>query len=250
MNYNKDFIQSLGFEPPYIMTVGFYWYDEIHNRLEYWNDGCQGSRRPPTNTELNVGEIVQRLNNETRNLYTIPLNCIQEGESKLDVVNRLRNERGISLREAKDLIESNRPQYIQVIDTKRRLVLPNGYLATSVCLIPSSGKVLPESASNVLNLWNLTKIINIPDSDTWELVVDYPYQLSTSIRLVSNDDWTLYYNGSLPLILGRKSTKEPSFTGTKEQCIEVQTLVEESYKEGKELMNRRIKRIIEIIENG
>jgi hypothetical protein len=245
MNYNKDFIKSLGFEPPYIMSVGFYWYDEINDRLEYWNDDCQGSLHPPINTELNVGEVVQRLNNETRNLYSIPLNYSQPNESKLNVVDRLRNERGISLREAKDLVESNRPEYIEVIDTKGRLVLPNGYLATCVCLIPSSGKILPENASSVLNLWNLTKTIYISNEDTWELVIDYDYPFSTKIRLVSNDEWTLYYDGSLPLKLGRKSSKEPAFTGTKEQCIKVQTLIEESYKEGKELMNKRIKEIIE-----
>lgn len=243
MNYNKEFIQSLGFEPPYIMTVGFYWYDEVHGTLQYWNDGSQGSLRPPTNTELNVSEIIQRLNNETRDLYTLPSDYLQPDESKLDAVNRLRNERGISLREAKDLVEGNRSEYIHVFDTKGRLVLPSGYLATSACLIPSTGMVLPEKASYVLNL-KPSKTIFITEEDTWELVIDYEYLFSTNIRLVSDDEWTLFYDGSLSLKLGHKSTNKPSFNGTKRQCIEVQTLVEESYKEGKELMNRRIKSII------
>jgi hypothetical protein len=248
MNYNKDFIKSLGFEPPYILSVGFYWYDESHNRLEYWNDGCQGSLHPPTNSELNVGEVVQRLNNETIDLYILPSDYIQEGENKAQAVERLQKERGISLREAKDLIEGNRPEYIYVLDTKERLVLPNGYLATSVCLIPSTGKVLPIIASDVLKLKSSESII-ISDEDIWELLINYEYPFTTKIRLasfnISSGDWTLYYDGSLPLKLGRKSSKEPAFTGTKEQCIEVQTLIEESYKEGKELMNRRIKEIIE-----
>lgn len=141
------------------------------------------------------------------------------------------------------MVESNRPEYIEVIDTKGRLVLPNGYLATSVCLIPSTGMVLPDNASVVLNLKPI-KTIHIPDENTWELIVDYEYPFSTKIRLVSNDEWTLYYDGSLVLKLGHKSTKEPSFIGTKKQCIEVQTLVEESYKKGIRLMTKRIKSIV------
>jgi hypothetical protein len=243
MNYNKDFIQSLGFESPYIMTVGFYWYDETHGRLQYWNDGCQSSLHPPTNTELTIDEVVRRLNNETKNLYTLPSNYIQEGENKAQAVGRLQKERGLNLREAKDLVEGNKSEYIHVLDVKGRLAL-NNYLTTSVCLIPSTGMVLPDKASIVLNLKPI-KTIHIPDSNIWELLIDYDYPFSTKIRLASDDDWTLFYDGSLVLKLGHKSTKQPSFTGNKKQCIEIQTLVEKSYKEGKELMNRRIKGIIE-----
>jgi hypothetical protein len=218
-----EFTQSLGFI--HTMPIGYYWV--VGDRLEYWGLNTKGSMG--YDGSLSLQAVCDALNAKAKEIMQgLPTFIFDESEDKLQRIKRVREEAGLGLKEAKDLVEGNQPSCV---------LIKGGPFDGKCVLTNSISTIIPVGVIDVMKL-QVEGSMTFSQEDVWNLTMDFGLVFMTRISkstiegnyycLVAHkygDDTTYelgYSHGSEDVVL----------SASLEQCFSVSKSLNMVYKEG------------------